>query len=81
MAAVPPGYTCSAPWLLAVAYIALSLTIPTQAKLPGHVCQGSESDSYCSCRAWPSSRAPYVGFIDEASELKQALAAASFRKE
>lgn len=65
--------------LLAVACFMLPWAT-ANAKLPAHVCKESGS-SYCSCQAWPSSHAPYVGFVDEARELNQALEAASYRNE
>lgn len=62
-------------------WIAL-LSIKVEGRLPGPVCKSRNGDGgYCSCEAWRGGHEAYVGFGDEAAELKKALAAAHFRKE
>lgn len=72
-------------WLLAL--------LPAHARLAGPVCDGRSgssgaaggaqprASSYCSCKEWGEGHAAYVGFVDEAAEVKAALAAAAFNKE
>lgn len=67
-------------WVLLTACIAA-----VNARLSSPVCATSDGAGkrYCSCQEWQQEgrHEPYLGFIDEAAELKQALQASHHRKE